>query len=185
MREFPAAAWPTALKTVSLLGTVVICGAGVAAYRAAPPSGFTHWFGIGVACIPPALIMGPLLFVVRSYRIDGGNLAVARLLWETTVPILGIRQAWHDPCAIKGALRIFGNGGLFGITGLYWNKALGRFRIFATDPKKAVVMRLHDRTVVISPDEPEAFLQELQRYFPRLNESVQNVSCHQPEGLNS
>ena len=173
MRQFRSAPWPTALKVVSLIGTAVICGVGVVAYRAAPPSGFTHWFGLGVACIPPALLIGPLLFVVRSYRIDGGHLAIARLLWETTVPILGIQQAWHDPCAIKGALRIFGNGGLFGITGLYWNKNLGKFRIFATDPKKSVVLRLHDRTVVVTPDEPQAFLQELQRNYPRLQKPEQ------------
>ena len=84
------------------------------------------------------------------------------------IPLLGIHEAYHDPAAIKGSLRIWGNGGLFGITGYFWNKNLGRFRIFATDPRRAVVLKLHDRTVVVSPAEPEAFLEELALLFPRL-----------------
>jgi hypothetical protein len=125
--------------------------------------------------VPPSLILVSLLFVVRSYSITGGHLSIGRLLWSTTIPLLGIHEAIHDPTAIKGSLRIFGNGGLFGITGLYWNKNLGRFRLFATDPKKAVVLRLHDRIVVISPEEPEAFLQELDRLFPRLKVPDKNT----------
>jgi hypothetical protein len=173
MREFRAAAWPTALKVVSCIGTILVCGVGVAAYRAIPPvGGFTQQFGTAVACIPPALVLGALLFVVRSYRIDGGHLSIRRMFWNTTIPLLGIHQAVHDPTAIKGSLRIFGNGGLFGMTGLYWNRNLGRFRLFATDPAKAVVLRLHGRIVVISPDEPEEFLRELERQFPRLQRSA-------------
>lgn len=106
--------------------------------------------------------------MVRSYTIQGGHLSIRRLLWSTNIALLGIHEAWHDPKAIKGSLRIFGNGGLFGMTGLYWSKSLGRFRLFATDPAKSVVLRLHDRTVVISPEDPQAFLRELECLFPRL-----------------
>jgi hypothetical protein len=127
----------------------------------------------GRGLLPPLLILGSLLFVVRSYRIDGGHLSIRRMFWYTEIPLLGIHQAVHDPLAIKGSLRIFGNGGLFGMTGLYWNKTLGRFRLFATDPAKAVVLRLHGRIVVISPQETGAFLEELGRIFPRLNEPAQ------------
>ncbi len=171
MREFQAAPWPTALKVVSLLGTVLIGGVTVAAIRVIPPvGGFTQQFGTGVACIPPSIIIFSLLFVVRSYRIDGGHLAVRRLFWDTMIPLLGIHEVWHDPLAIRGALRIFGNGGLFGITGLYWNKTLGRFRLFGTDPRKALVLRLHNRIVVITPDDPEGLIRELHLRFPRLTQ---------------
>lgn len=177
MREFKAAPWPTALKVVSLLGTILVCGVTVAAIRVIPPvGGFTQRFGTGVACVPPAIIIFSLLFVVRFYRIEGGHLAITRLLWETTIPILGIHEAFHDPTAIKGALRIWGNGGLFGITGYYWNKALGRFRLFATDPRMAVVLKLHDRTVVVTPEDPDGFLQELRHRFPRLVQPTENTA---------
>jgi hypothetical protein len=168
MREFKAASWPTSLKLVSCIVSLLMCAVSVGAFRAIPPYGFAHQFGSGVACLPPALLLGCLLFVVRSYSITAGHLSIRRLLWTTNIKLLGIHEARHDPEAIKGALRIFGNGGLFGITGLYWNKTLGKFRFFATDPAKSVVLRLHDRIVVISPQDPQAFLEELERFFPRL-----------------
>jgi hypothetical protein len=168
IREFKAAPWPLSLKVVSCLGSLLVGGVTIGAIRVIPPFGFAHRFGIGVACIPPALILGSLLFVVRSYRIEGGHLSIRRLFWTTTIPLLGIHELLIDPLAIKGALRIFGNGGMFGFTGLYWNRKLGRFRLFATDPAKAVVMRLHGRTVVITPGEPEAFEKEMTKSFPRL-----------------
>ena len=181
MREFKAAAWPMSLKVVSCIGSLLVCGVSIGAIRVIPPYGFAHQFGTGVACVPPSLIIGCLLFVVQSYRIEGGHLSIRRLFWSTHIPLLGVHEAVHYPTAIKGALRIFGNGGLFGITGLYWNKKLGRFRLFATDPAKAVVMRLHDRIVVISPEEPEAFIQELDRFFPRLKAPHEPGATEQQE----
>jgi hypothetical protein len=168
LQEYKAASWPTSLKVVSIIGSLLVCAVSIGAIRAIPPYGFAHQFGTAVACVPPTLLMGCLLFVVRSYSIQGGHVSIRRLFWSTNIPLLGIYDAVHDPAAIKGSLRIFGNGGLFGMTGLYWNKTLGRFRLFATDPAKAVVLRLHGRIVVISPEEPDAFLQELDRLFPRL-----------------
>ena len=179
MLEFKAASWPTSLKVVSFFGALLVCGVSIGAIRVIPPYGFAHTFGIGVACVPPVLLLGSLLFVVCSYSIAGGHLSIRRLFWSTNIPLLGVHEAVHDPTAIKGSLRIFGNGGLFGITGLYWNKKLGRFRLFATDPAKAVVMHLHDRIVVISPEEPQAFLQELERIFPRLQKSSKEPESDQ------
>lgn len=173
MRAFQAAPWPTALKVVSAIGTVLVGGVGLGAYRVIPPvGGFTQHFGTVVACLPPSILVFCLLFAVRSYRIEGGHLAIKRLLWSTNIPLLGIKEACHDQQAIKGSLRIWGNGGLFAITGIYWNKRLGRFRLYATDPAKAVIIRLHDRVVVVTPEEPEAFVRELQYLFPRLTHPV-------------
>lgn len=167
-QEFPAAPWSRAIKVVTSLGLLLIGGVTWGAIHAIPPTGFAHQFGTVVACIPPALILGCGLFVVRSFRIDEGNLAIRRLAWSTTFPLLGIHDAWHDPEALQCSLRIFGNGGLFGSVGLFQNEKLGRYRLFATDPAKSVVLRLHDRTLVITPDDPEAFLVCLKTLFPRL-----------------
>ncbi len=46
---------------------------------------------------------------------------------------------------MRGSLRLFGNGGMFSITGLYRNRALGNYRAFVTDLKKTVVLRFMKR----------------------------------------
>jgi len=164
---FPAAPWPTALKLISFLGTGGLLGAGYAAYRAIPaPSGFTHGFGLGVALIFPAVVVFALLFMVTGYAVAQDALYVQRPLWSTRIALEGLRGARHDPAACRRALRVFGNGGLYSFTGLYWSRALGRYRLFATDPRRAVVLTLGRRVVVVTPAEPETFVAYLGQLFP-------------------
>jgi hypothetical protein len=63
-----------------------------------------------------------------------------------------------DPVAVEGSMRIFGNGGFFAFTGLFRNRKLGSYRAYATDSKKAVVLRWPGRTVVVTPDDPQKFV---------------------------
>jgi hypothetical protein len=51
---------------------------------------------------------------------------------------------------------------VFSFTGLFRNRTLGMYRAFVTDPRRAVVLRLPRRTVVVSPADPEAFVREVQ-----------------------
>ena len=76
----------------------------------------------------------------------------------------GLQSADLQPGALRGSLRLFGNGVLFSFTGLFWNRTLGKYRAFLTDPKRAVVLRLPPRTVVVSPDRPEQFVAEILTY---------------------
>jgi hypothetical protein len=73
---------------------------------------------------------------------------------------------------ILRALRLFGNGGLFSISGLFWNRSLGRFRAFANDPVRAIVLVLSDRKIVVTPEHQDAFLSDLRRLHPQLAHST-------------
>src|SRR6185436_1056036 len=111
--------------------------------------------------LPVLIVVLSALFVVRRYTIDGGVLRIRRLLWDTVVPLDSLRRAWSSPEAMRGSLRLFGNGGLFSITGLFRNRPLGYYRAFAMDPKLSVVLDFPDRKVVITPESPERFLEQL------------------------
>lgn len=166
---FPVAAWPTALKVVSAIGTIGLLAAGFAAYRAIPtPSGFTHQFGLGVALIPVAVLLGALFFIVNGYAIEDDDLCVDRLFTSTRLPLAGLSRAWLEPAVCKGSMRIFGNAGLFSFTGLFYSKRLGRYRLFATDFSHAVVLVFPGRVVVITPEKPHAFIEYLRHRFPNL-----------------
>jgi len=169
-RYFRAAPWSTALKVMSLLGTVVLCAVSYAAFRAIPtPTGFTHHFGLGVALIPLVVLIASLFFVVRGYSVDARHLIVERLVTTTRIPLAGLTRAWIDPSACKGSIRVFGNGGLFSFSGWFYSKRLGRYRLFATDFRHAVVLGLPRGNVVISPAAPHAFIEHLQRVVPGLH----------------
>lgn len=166
-RHFPAARWPGSLKLVTALGTALLLAVGFAAYRDIPtPSGFTHQFGLGVACVPIAILLGCLCFIVRGYAVEGSDLHVERLFSSTRLPLTGLSKVWLEPQVCKGSIRVFGNGGLFSFTGLFYSKKLGCYRLFATDFSHAVVLVLPRRVVVVTPADPQAFIEHLRRRFP-------------------
>lgn len=116
-----------------------------------------------LGAIPLLILGGALPFLVRGYRIESRSLCIRRLGWWTRLDLRGLKSAEADPGAMKASIRLFGNGGLFSFTGWYWNRRLGRYRAFITDPARSVVLRFEDRTVVVSPDSPDDFVRSLEK----------------------
>jgi len=107
-----------------------------------------------------------LLFAIRGYDLEPADLLVRRPLWSNRLPLRDLRVAWAGPEAMKGSIRLFGNGGLFSFSGLFYNRRLGRYRAFATDPRNSVVLQFPERTLVITPEGPLEFLSSLRLYCP-------------------
>ncbi|HQR45471.1 MAG TPA: PH domain-containing protein [Thermoanaerobaculia bacterium] len=169
MQRFDAAPWSTALKVVSALGTAVLLGVGTMIYRTVPRGSrvpFAETFGTLLTAVPLLILVLSLLYVVTGYRLDTAGLEVQRLLWTTRVGLEGLERAWHDPEATCRSIRIWGNGGLYSVSGWFRNAGLGRYRAFVTDPRKAVVLRSPTRVVVLSPADPDLFLSSLRMSFP-------------------
>ena len=113
--------------------------------------------------LPLLVVFGSLLFTIRGYEVEGGELLVHRLLWATRISLDGLRGAKHDPAALRGSIRLFGNGGLFSFSGLFRNKRLGRYRAYVTDWSLSVILAWDERKIVVSPDRPDAFVNALER----------------------
>ena len=161
-----AAPWGTWVRVATVAATVLLLGIAILEAAVLPRGLLGGWpWLVGVAA-PLSILAGSALFVVRGYALADGTLLVRRLLWSTRVPLDGLRAAWPSPEVMAGAIRLFGNGGLFSITGLFRSSALGRFRAYAMDPKRGVVLELPARKVVVTPDSPQRFLQELRRLAP-------------------
>jgi hypothetical protein len=149
------------------LGCVLLLG-GIAALEAAflPQDLLGGWpWALGVG-LPLAILLLAALFAIRGYVVEPGSLRVRRLLWDTVVPLDGLRRAWAAPDAMSGSWRLFGNGGLFVLAGLYRNRRLGTYRVLATDPRRAVVLEFDRRPLVVTPEAPAAFLAQLARCAP-------------------
>jgi hypothetical protein len=166
MQSFLAAPWSTLLKVTSAVSTLLLAGVSYAAWRVAPAAGLAHFVGIAVALTPVTIALGALLFVVSGYEVDTQQLEVRRLLSVTTFPLAGLSRAWKDSEVIKGSLRVVGNGGLFSFSGLFWSRRLGRYRLYATDLKRCVVLVTPQRVLVVSPADPDEFLRHIQMIFP-------------------
>jgi len=111
--------------------------------------------------LPVLMIPACALFIARSYTITPDAILIHRPFRDTRLPLAGLESATSKPNAMRGSIRTFGNGGFYSITGWYWSKSLRSYRAFVTDLNKTVILRYHDRTVIVSPDDPDGFVSEL------------------------
>jgi hypothetical protein len=155
------APWGVRLGILTVLVVVVLTGVSVIEMIVLPGA-MAGLRGLA-AVVPLSVLICSAPFVVRGYAISDRTLLVMRLFWATRIDLASLTSATADPGAMKRSVKIFGNDGLFVIGGLFWNKKLGRYRAFATDPKHSVVLRFVDRLIVVTPDDPERFVEAIIR----------------------
>lgn len=155
------APWGRIVTVVTLLATTLLLALPVFLGFTLPED--RAWLRLGAMALPLTILAGTTPFMVRGYTLEGQTLLVHRLFWSTRVELAGFQSAVADPDAMRGSIRLFGNGGLFAISGLFRNKKLGIYRAFVTDPKRCVVLRVADGTLVVSPDRPGDFVQAVSR----------------------
>jgi len=150
------------VKATSALGTLVLVGesalflafSGRVARPLAP-----LFLALGIALL--ALFVGVALVAIRGYRLEPGVLRVDRPLWSSTHSLAGLRGAARDPNALSVfTVRGFGNNGFFALNGWRHIEPYGWCRVLATDPANAVVLRAAERTLVVTPDRPDEFVQQ-------------------------
>ena len=109
--------------------------------------------------LPFVTIAISALFSIRNYRLQENQLIIQRLGWQTTIELGDLNSVEANPHAMSKSIRLFGNGGLFCFSGLFRNKLLGMYRAFATSPRNSVVLRFPNRTIVVTPEDPESFVE--------------------------
>jgi hypothetical protein len=108
--------------------------------------------------LPLLLVVGTAPFMVRGYTVTDGAIIIHRLGWSFRLELAALQTIEADPNALNGSIRLAGNGGLFAFCGWFRNAKLGTYRAFCTDAAHAVVLRYPDRTIVVTPDQPENFV---------------------------
>lgn len=153
-----AAPVSTVLRVVSLVATLICLGAGAMVYLQAEEG--IRMRGL-LALLPVLILVVAALFCVRGYVITADDLLIRRLLWNTRLRRADLESATADREALRGSIRLFGNGGLYSFTGLFRSRALGRYHAYVTDPARTVILRFKHRIIVVSPENPEAFVRDI------------------------
>jgi hypothetical protein len=98
------------------------------------------------------------LWAPVAYELTGDELTV-RLRWGQKVfpAVTGCATLSARP---PMGLRLWGNGGLFAATGIFWNQAYGVFRVYVTSARYQdyVLVETRTRKVLISPENPGEFV---------------------------
>lgn len=154
------APWPGLLIGISVAGTLALVLASAIGLAVLPPRPVGP--RVALAALPAAVVLGCLVFMVRGYVVTDRELIIQRLGWANRWPLARLESVAVDPQAMRYSLRLWGNGGLFAFCGWFRNKKLGLYRAFATDPKRSVVLRFGSQTIVVTPEDPAAFVEAIQ-----------------------
>jgi hypothetical protein len=150
---------------ILVLGAIAAGGLAAAAFSRAP-----GWLR-SVLLLPTVLCLGILVaayaYTPREFRLSDDALVVARPAGDVIVPLQGMTEVRAVPSPVSGSIRLGGNGGLFGFWGRYHNDTLGSFTLYGKRATGGVALVTPDAKVVITPDEPEKFVADIQQRLGR------------------
>jgi hypothetical protein len=130
-----------AMTAVMLLAAVKFCG--------------LLWGAAALATI----IMLCYLYAPIAYELTGDQLTVRFRLGQKVFPaVTGCSTLSIRPPI---GLRLWGNGGLFAATGIFWNRAYGIFRAYVTSARYQdyVLVATRTKKILISPENPVEFVE--------------------------
>lgn len=115
------------------------------------------------AFILGATILYCYLYSVRYYQITDNQLVVNRVIGAVNFDLGTLHSVERYPDIKKGiSIRTFGNGGLFGYFGHFYNDGIGRFKMYSTRHRNFWILSFGAEKVGISPDDP-AFIEFLRQ----------------------
>ncbi len=141
------ASYDTTAKVVSTAVCVVLTGISAAIGSA-----------VGLAILAIVIFLA-YAYSPRGYSLAEGFIVVDRLIGTVRIPIESVREirkaAESD---LRGGVRLWGSGGLFGYYGLFWTSALGKSTWYVTNRENAVIVMTDRKTLLFSPGDVDGFL---------------------------
>ena len=157
-----SAPWSRSLRLLTAVAVIVLASVTLASLLITP--GLPLPVRVALVGAPLLVLLLAPLFMVRGYTVTESQIEVRRLGWRTILPLAGLAAVTGEPEGMRGSLRLLGNGGLFAICGWFWNRRIGRYRAYATDPERAVLLRYRDGTkVVLTPHDVQHFIVRVRR----------------------
>lgn len=110
-----------------------------------------------VAVLTTGILAVSWAYSPSRYEVHGRDIIVFRAIGTVRLgPVEMIRPATADD--LRGTLRLWGSGGLFGYFGLYRTSTLGRCWWYVTNRGNTLIATTSDGAVLVSPDNVSGFL---------------------------
>lgn len=127
--------------------------------------------GTGLAFVIILLvIIGTYITSPSSYTIIEGNIVIKlNSSREIKIPFRETKKI--EPIKEERTLKVFGNGGLFGYTGTFRARNTGLHQRWVTDRSKMILIETIHKKYIISPKDPQSFIQICHDYMPEIESS--------------
>lgn len=157
-------------KIITIAVSVVLITIAVSVWVAPEPDGKGSGVQVYTTMIMIAILVVAFSFAPTRFTIGEKGITIRRFWTDAFLPfekISSVRKLEKIPS--KGLIRTMGSGGFFGYYGYFSNSEFGSMKWYCTHRKDVVFLEVGSEKVLISPDNVESFLQELQ---PHLQEKV-------------
>jgi hypothetical protein len=152
--EFTAS-YDRTTKIVSAVACAVLLLAGV----------LTHNTIVG--CISVLVVLLSYAWSPRGYALRERSIVVKRLIGGARIPLDRVREARRTTSDdLRGCIRLWGSGGMFGYYGLFRTSKLGKCGWYVTDRRNTVVVITDEKTALFSPDDVDGFLAAIRATVP-------------------
>ncbi len=124
---------------------------------------FLNWY-VAIAIFLIAISVYLYSYWVQGYQLENGKIIINhKHLKDTIIAMDTIKTVTIYTKKEMGLLlRYWGNGGLFGYTGFFVNKTLGRMQWYGTQMQEAVFLQLASgKTIVVTPLDASGFVKAL------------------------
>jgi transcriptional regulator with XRE-family HTH domain len=120
-----------------------------------------------------------MLTMVNSFTIKGGKLVIQHFLFKKSYDLAALTGIEACPHAMMGSVPL--TFPLVTLSAWYCNALLGTYRAFVTDPAHMVVMRFGKKTIVVSPDDPDAFIEAVRAELRASGKNAAEAAEASPE----
>lgn len=153
--------WGRPLKMMTIFSLAICIGIPVTSINRLTYVGGNNW-AIYLLFLPILIVIAAAFFMILGYGISDTQIIIYHLGWKRTFEIADLTKAVHEPYTTAGSIRTWGNGGMFSFSGYFRSNHLGAYRAYMTHAEDAVILYFgNDNKVVISPDDPEKFVEAL------------------------
>jgi hypothetical protein len=99
----------------------------------------------------------------QSYKVTSGGIVIKRPIGSKLIGFSTIKQIKPIEKDDFGfIMRVFGNGGLFGYTGIHKSAVLGETTFFATQQRNYIMVETDLKKYILTPDEPVDFMKSVE-----------------------
>ncbi|MBM3178071.1 MAG: hypothetical protein FJZ78_08705 [Bacteroidetes bacterium] len=118
--------------------------------------GVPLFFRFMIVLLPWFILLVAYVYSVTGLSIDEKFLWIERPIGPKKILLTDIREAGLiDKKEMKGTVRGFGNGGIFGYYGKFFNAKYGTMTWYVTRRDRLILLRMNNNAIIlISPDEP-------------------------------
>lgn len=145
----------TILTTVLLVGTIAIC---VLTLVDEPCYSSGWWINIGVSLLLIATIVVCFAMQPRYVVVDCDYVVVKKRIGQLVIERSSITAVKRKDSMMRD-IRLFGNGGIFGLTGI-WSDGKS-YHAYVANEKQAVMIETGRRRYAVSCDSPDLLIEML------------------------